>query len=290
MHPILFELPWFRATSYGTLILLGVLATVPGIAWDARTRGLPRLFVADFYIVLVVGAIVGGRVAFLLASPDPAPSWDRAVALGGGGFVFYGSLGATVLGFLWLAKRYHTNVSTICDVLFTWLALGHAFGRLGCFYAGCCYGATSTTHVGVHFPEHSPAWADPAVERLASTTCALHPVQLYEASGLLVLLAIMLAFRRRGLEGPWLQSARWALGYGTLRLVTEAFRGDSVRGQLMALTCPPLAEALGLPRQHALGVSPSQVVSVVLIGLGTWGLVRRKWSGGRLSCGSEPST
>ena len=75
MHPVLFQLPWGPANAYGTLILVGGLVCMPLIAWDARQRGIAtgRLasFIVDVYLVLVFGAVIGGRLLHVLTLPGP---------------------------------------------------------------------------------------------------------------------------------------------------------------------------------------------------------------------------
>ena len=107
----------------------------------------------------------------------------------------------------------------------------------------------------------------------ALTTLPLHPTQLYEAIGLLVLLAMTWGIRVRvGIERPWRMASRYALGYGVLRAAVEVFRGDLSRGFLFRWTSPTLTDALSLPSEHPLVLSISQVTALVMVALGAWGL------------------
>jgi prolipoprotein diacylglyceryltransferase len=105
------------------------------------------------------------------------------------------------------------------------------------------------------------------------TTLPLHPTQLYEAIGLLVLLAMTWGIRIRvGVERPWRMASRYALGYGLLRASVEVFRGDLSRGFLIEWSSPTLAGLLSLPPDHPLALSISQVTALVMVALGAWGL------------------
>jgi phosphatidylglycerol---prolipoprotein diacylglyceryl transferase len=287
MNPVLFELPWGGpANAYGTLILIGGLASVPGIWWDAKRRGLglrrgtvsTASFVVDFGLVLVLGAVLGGRFVHIITMPaayvdDPA----RIFALQDTGFVFFGSLLAILAGWLWLARRYGSSFGTLCDLGATWMGLGHAFGRLGCWFAGCCWGAPTQTGLGVEFPAESMAWMHAEVPRTATHTVALHPTQLYEAAGLTTIFVVLAWIRwRRGIEPTWRQASRYAVAYGLLRTITEIFRGDPSRGMLVSLRWPGLSDMLGLVPEQPLGLSISQAVALALVVLGAYGLRRTR--------------
>lgn len=283
MHPVLFESPWGgTVNSYGTMILLGVLVTMVGVSWDARGRGIAEgqraSFVVDAYLVMIVGSFVGGRLLYVITRPaEFLAEPGRILSLESTGFVFFGSLAAAVAGLWWVARRHKTTFATLCDLLLTWVPLVHFFGRLGCFSAGCCYGAPWDGPWAVSFPEGAIAFLDPTIPRIDGGTTPLHPTQLYEAFGLLGLFLILLAFRRlRGAEPRWRQASRYALGYGILRLCTELWRGDAHRRFLFEVRWPDVADALALPHGHVFWLSTSQALAVALVAVGIWGLRRSR--------------
>ncbi len=282
MHPVLVELPGFGPlNAYGTLILLGGLLAMPGVFWDLRSRGLgkghPGSMLVDLYLVLVFGAAVGGRVLHVLTAPgpyleDPSRLWSSSST----GFVFFGSMLFIAGGFVWLARRYEAPLHQVWDAAATWMPLGHALGRVGCLLAGCCWGAPSSVSWALPFPAESVAYAAGEVPRQGDHTVPLHPTQLYEAVGLLVLFGGLLAIRRRrGVEAPWRQVSRYAAGYGVLRFGIEALRGDPSRGLLLEGRAPLVAGWLGLPPEQPLVLSVSQAIALAMVALGVWGLRRR---------------
>ena len=94
------------------------------------------------------------------------------------------------------------------------------FGRFGCFFAGCCYGAPCSSGVCITF-------ADP--HSLAPLGVPLYPTQLFEAGGeLMNFLLLLMLYRHRKFDGQvfWLYPAL----YSILRFVVEFFRGDAARG------------------------------------------------------------
>lgn len=283
MNPVLFEIPGFGPiNAYGTLILLGGLVAMPCAYWDIGDRGLAKgrraSMLVDLYLVLVFGAAVGGRVFHVLTAPGSylaAPS--RLFATDGTGFVFFGSLAAIAVGVVWLARRYEAPVASVVDLVATWTPLTHAFGRLGCWFAGCCWGAPSDVGWAVQFDEASVAYQVGEVAHVGAHTVPLHPTQLYESVGLGLCFVVMLAARRHyGADRPWRQASRYALCYGILRTVTEVFRGDASRGYLLEIPVAPVARALGLSPDQPLLLSFSQAVGLALVGLGLWGLRRTR--------------
>lgn len=283
MHPTIVSFEGGGAiNAYGTLILLGAFLSMPGFFWDARARGIGRgetlSFFVDFYLAIAVGAFVGGRLFHVLTMPgeyiaDPG----RVFVLDGTGFVFFGSLAAIVASWAWLARRHHTTFATITDLAATWMPLGHAFGRLGCFFAGCCWGAPTDSALGVEFPAASVVWqADPQL-RAGDHTVDLLPVQLVESIGLLVIASALAIVRiRRGIEPTWRQAGRYALAYGVLRLFTETMRGDDTRGFLVQITVPLLARALGMAPERPLFLSTSQAIALALVVVGVVALRRAR--------------
>lgn len=269
MHPVLFEGPLgWTANAYGTLILLGILATIPGAWWDAGTRRLGAMFLLDVYVGTLVGGLVGGEVLHLITRADRWAAMPRLLETSEAfGLVYYGSVLGMVAAMVWVARRHQRTVAEVAGFVLTWGLGAHILGRVGCLLAGCCWGAPSDVPWAMSFPAGAIAYADAAIAGDGETV-PLHPVQLYEAAGLAALMVVMVGFRlRRGPEVHWAgPPVRWALGYGMLRLVTEIFRGDPDRRQLFELSWPWLADRLALPAQHPILLSTSQAISLALIG------------------------
>lgn len=123
------------------------------------------------------------------------------------------------------------------------IVLGHAFGRVGCFLGGCCYGKISFVG-GVVFPDGSPA--DLQYPNNFVGSVPVLPTQLYEAGFELLLFAVMLILYKKYRT---LNLEIYCLAYGAFRFGLEFFRGDN-RG------------ATGL------FISPSQLMSIILITAG----------------------
>lgn len=216
MHPELFRVHiggYDRPiNSYGVMIILGVAAGIWLSARRAPRFGIPRFDEFAIGLVAFSGGIVGATLLYVaihlpLFLADPA-------LLKSPGMVFYGGF-AGGAGAVWIyCRAYRLSLLDAGDAGAPGLALGHAFGRVGCWLGGCCWGRDG------------------------------HPVQLYEAGALLLLSALLLAYRpsRRGL----LVTA-YIGGYALIRLCTEHFRGDDLeRGVYGGLSTSQALAALAL--------------------------------------------
>lgn len=280
MRPFsLFAASWPEFHSYGILITLGLWCTVPFVVWDLQARKISRILAFDLYLVLIVGAVLGARLGFVATKPaafiaNPA----QILAIGDGGQVFFAGVLGCALAAIVLARWRKLALSSICDIVLTWGALGHAFGRLGCFSVGCCYGAPTKGDLGVRFGPDAIVAGDPQLW-IGTTTLPIHPVQLYEALGLLLIFVAQWQWRVRTPMPPaWHASARWAVAYGALRFVVECFRGDAVRGRVVSWPLEPINRLIAVEHDHPTLLSVAQLTSLALILVGASVLLRQRKS------------
>ena len=108
------------------------------------------------------------------------------------------------------------------------MLIGHSLGRVGCFFAGCCYGKETDSCLGVKFP---------------NLPHPVYPTQLYEAAFLLILFAVCsyLLLRRKFRHNMTV----YLIGYGIFRFLIEFIRGDD-RGKLFGLLSPSQFWSLGM--------------------------------------------
>jgi phosphatidylglycerol:prolipoprotein diacylglycerol transferase len=231
MHPILFEIPRIEFLNwtlgpipirlYGLMIGLGFIIGIFLAARQAKKEGVNPDRVLDLGVYMLLTAIVGSRLLFVLTNlGEFAAKPLDAFALWKGGLVFYGGVIAAVPIGIWYIKRHGLPVWQTVDIMAPSLALGHAFGRLGFFFAGCCYGAPCSGPVCVTFND---------VHSLAPQGVPLFPTQLAESGGeFLIFAALLVLYRYKKFDGQvfWV----YGLVYAVLRFIIEFFRGDSIRG------------------------------------------------------------
>jgi len=196
------------------------LGFVSGL-WLASRRGvregLRAEAVLDLGPWLIVGAIVGARVWFVgtfwREQFAGQPFWE-AFKVWHGGLVYYGGLlGASLAGTLY-ARWKRQPLWKLADVLAPSIALGQAFGRIGCLLNGCCYGRPCQLPWAITFPEGNAAGAP---------TVPVHPTEIYE-SVLCLGLCLALTRLRKRFDGQVF--GLYLIGYSLLRFLVEMFRGD----------------------------------------------------------------
>jgi phosphatidylglycerol---prolipoprotein diacylglyceryl transferase len=238
MHPILLQFGPFTLYSYGAFCTLGMLLGTLLIAWQLKWRVGTYDFLPSWILVLVLAGFLGARALNAFYHPQLFWASPLEFILSSGGLVLYGGFFAGIVAFYVLAQRSPYSLVTLADSFAPGVLLGVAFGRLGCFLAGCCYGTPcSIEALAVHYP--SPH---------ATLGMAMHAVQLYEAFGLLLLILWMLPVSKQRVWKGF-NISLFFFGYGVLRFFMELLRGDKllIDGQLsVSQWFSLLAVAIGL--------------------------------------------
>jgi len=224
MLPIIYVFD-YAISMYWLSVVVGLLLT-SGLLFLRVRSGHFRTSGYDVFIVLllcIVGAFVGATLLNAIvrtiqnATVPGFWTWQTWISILRAGGVFYGGLIGGFFAALIYVRKRKIDFRDITDIMVPSILLFHAIGRLGCFFAGCCFGREATWGV-----------------TMGSAT--LIPVQLIEAGFNLLILAQMLLFRpereRLGVLFP-MYLATYAVG----RFFLEFMRGDmSSRGIFLLST------------------------------------------------------
>jgi len=313
---------------YGVLLVLGIASGAAVVRRLAPRVGIERSASIDLVFWTVLCGMIGARVLYvaveweyyrdLCVAPElrlpvgiactsdaqclPGQACDgawcrivgdcfAALKVWQGGWVFLGGLLGGVPAALLFMRMARIQYLAGLALLSVAMPLGHAFGRVGCFFHGCCHGRATASILAVG---------------------GMFPVQLVEAAGNVAIFATVLgaflratAQPRRGpptghvgraspaegegtvrkdvpspLEGEGCVGealagipALYVALYAVLRLVTELFRGDPLRGFLVEVPWPAFSRAFGFPESEPVFISTSQAISIgLLVTLGMiWG-------------------
>ncbi len=213
---------------YGLLFYLGIVCAAAVAVLICRKRKIELFDMVCSAVYTMIGAILGAKLLFLAVTlPEIIelfriyPAEDVLFSIIKGGFVFYGGLLGGALGLFIYIKQFKLKLEHYVEVYATVVPLGHAFGRIGCFFAGCCYGM-----------EYDGPLSHTYTVSAGSTPLGvpLLPIQLIESACLFLLFgSLMIAFFK-GKRIPYLCTRIYAIGYAALRFTLEFFRGDKERG------------------------------------------------------------
>ncbi len=215
--------------SYGFFIALGgLIANLVALLTLKKWRLLwEDLVIIEGYVAL--GMMIGAKLLYIIVSFNQFDlrqigNLQYLGAIMSSGFVFYGGL-IGVFFALWLVHQIHKiDVLNYLKHFVFMIPLCHAFGRIGCFMAGCCYGVPYSGFLSVRFPHGSfaPAGLD------------LFPVQAVEASALLLLAAVL--FTLDFFFSKKYTVYLYLIVYSILRFILEFFRYDAIRGHWGSLS------------------------------------------------------
>jgi len=222
MYPILLKFGKIVVYTYGFFIAMGFLAGISVAKREALRLGEDPQKITDICFYVLISAIVGSRLFYVLINPDIFLSSPLEIfKIWNGGLVFYGGFVGAVLTVIVYVRKEKMKLWNTADILAPAIAMGHCLGRVGCFFAGCCYGKSCELPWAITFTHP---------DSLAPAGMALHPTQLYSSLNNLAIFAFLWLFRtRKRFDGQLFWS--YVLIYGVTRSIIEIFRGD-FRGDL----------------------------------------------------------
>ncbi len=258
MHSQLIEgLPF---QSFGLCIAIGVL-----IAWKIAERLWRSDEIGNLIFLLLISGLIGARLTHVIEfyyedGFDINPL--SAFKVWQGGLVFYGGFIAGAISFVIWCVIKGREFLKVADVLCVAIPIAHAFGRIGCFLHGCCWGKVSDSALAVRFPAHSPVWFARRANDFSTHSLPVLPTQLFEAVALLILFGILYAIYKKFKAYT---AAMYMIGYSVIRFGMEFLRDDK--------------------RPELFGLSSAQIVSLLLFAVGCI-FIEWEWSkkNGKSSC------
>jgi phosphatidylglycerol---prolipoprotein diacylglyceryl transferase len=187
LYPTLVDFGLFKIPTYEVCWFLAALLIALVSGREARRLGLPVARFYDMVFFMSVAALAGAYLLFVALHHQAylADPW-RFVSVFRGGLVYYGGLIGALAVACFYPGRHGFSWRAAMDALAVGLPIGMSLGRLGCFAAGCCFGRPSDLPWAVSFPL-----------RRVGVILPRHPTQLYEALLMLLVFAVVYAWRRR---------------------------------------------------------------------------------------------
>jgi len=210
---------------FGLMMSLGMLAGIGLLLYTRHYRGFSEDDVMSAALWAILCGLLGAEILYWITELKDILENPRIfLSMLAQGFVFYGSLIGGVAGLVIYCLRNRKSFFALADLFMPSLVIGQALGRIGCFCAGCCYGAPTDSAWSVVYPAGSGAPAG----------IPLIPTQLYESAFLFVLTVVLVILlkknRKNGVVFGW-----YAILYGVWRFIIEFYRSDD-RGAVGALS------------------------------------------------------
>jgi phosphatidylglycerol---prolipoprotein diacylglyceryl transferase len=246
MYPELFRIGTFPVTTYGIFMALGMLLALFVASRLGARDGLPRERIYDLGLWTLVGGLLGSKILMFFVE-DNVNVFSLDFLRSGG--VYYGGLIGGFLAVVLLVRLYKLPFWKVADAFAPGLALGQAFGRQGCFSAGCCWGKATTLPWGVHFTEAGHEYTGVPIYGTDGNDLFLHPTQLYESFIMLAVFGLLFYLHRhKKFDGQVLIA--YGIIYSIVRFSIEFIRDDP-RGDLLGFT-------------SLTGLSTSQGISLIV--------------------------
>ena len=215
MKPILFEIFNFKIYGYGSMIALGILAAILLLNYRVKGKGYNEDHIFNMIILAILMGVLGGKLLYIIIDLKYIINNPASLLNVGYGFVIYGAIIGGALGVFLYCRNKGWNTLEVFDLAIPSVALAQGFGRIGCFFAGCCYGRETTLSIGVDFM-NSPFVA-PGVLR--------HPTQIYSAIFDFSLAVFLIWYSKRN-KVPGRIFSLYVIIYGLGRITVEFLRDD----------------------------------------------------------------
>lgn len=209
---------------YGVMIAIGFIAAYVVADYRAKKRNLSDDIVFGILWCAMIGGLIGSRILYYIVSikdimNDVSVLWDFTH-----GFVVYGGIiGGTLAGLIYTRIK-KVSFLEYFDLIMPEVALAQGFGRIGCFFSGCCYGRQTDSVFGIIFK--NSAYAPNGVK--------LIPVQLISSAGDFLIAGILFWYAKKKRKSGTV-GALYMILYGAGRFLVEFLRND-YRGSIAFLS------------------------------------------------------
>lgn len=202
---------------YGMMIALGIICAVTIFMKRCDRSGYDEDSAFNMAVICCICGILGAKVLYIIIEfPNLMKNPIDIIKDFGNGFVIYGGvIGGILAGFI-CTRRKKWPFFSIFDIALPLIALAQGFGRLGCLFAGCCYGRETRAFYGITF-HNSP---------YAPNNVRLIPTQIFSSIGDFIIFGLLILFDRKIKKADGQTGAMYLILYSIGRFIIEFFRDD----------------------------------------------------------------
>ncbi len=213
---------------YGLMIAIGFFAALVMTLRRGKKQGYDEDIIYGIFFCAIIGGMAGTRLLYYIVElpsilKDPSILWNFK-----NGYVVYGGIIGGIVTSMVYCRMKKTAFLPYFDLVMPAVSFAPGFGRIGCLFAGCCYGRETDAWYGVTF--HNSGFAPNGVK--------LIPTQLISSAGDFLICGLLLAYARRSPRTGRVAAA-YLLLYGVGRFVVEFLRND-YRGSVGVLSTSQL--------------------------------------------------
>jgi phosphatidylglycerol:prolipoprotein diacylglycerol transferase len=263
MYPVVFRIGSITITSFGLMMFASFIVGAWILGKQLQRYRLPSDLAWDLLAWIAVGGLVGAKLYYVGLHWDDLMADPVRSIFSRGGLVWYGGFIGGVSAYYLQIRRRKLPMATMFDATAPALAIAYATGRLGCFLVGDDYGLPTDAWYGVAFPEGSPPSTAGYLRSVGANVPAgipdtqilsVHPTQVYEIALALVMFTLLWNLGRRAHRQGQLFGL-FMIMYAIERFLIEFVRAKSDR--------------------LFLGLSTSQLASMLVLGIGAFLFMRR---------------
>lgn len=233
MIPDLFKIGSLTIHSFGVMAMFAFLVPTLLMKREFERLGKNPELAVGITGSAMLGGLIGARLYYIAERFSDFLIHPLDYIFTGAGLVWYGGLFGGFLAVWWYARRQNLTLTFVSDVTAPLLALGQAFGRVGCFLSGD----------GDYGPPSDLPWAMSFPNGIIPTNERVHPTPIYDTILLTAIFFILWKLRKRNFA-PGVMISLYMILVGVERLSTEVFRRTA---------------------EVALGLTMAQWISVALI-------------------------
>lgn len=227
MYPFLY-LGNFKLPMYGVMIATGILVAFLFAIWDCKRKELKSEYMLAIIAPALLFGMLGAKIFYLVITYTSAEfmyilkngDFEQIIS---SGYVFYGGFIIGISTAIGMSKILKCKFTDYENVLVKCIPLAYAFGRIGCFCAGCCYGMPTESILGIPFEQ--PLGSAPV-------DVPLYPIQLYECAFNFVLTIFLWILDVKYPRNKFLVPVYLVI-YSIERFIFEFYRFDVERGMWM---------------------------------------------------------
>lgn len=154
MHPVLFEVGGIPINTFGVMIAIGIMIANLIFRKRALIYGISSEMAWDLGFWLIIFCTLGARITYIFLNLSYfIEHQNEFFTLRFEGLTSYGTIITGIPVLLYWSKKHKISLVNLLDAISVPFLIGHAFGRIGCFLNGCCYGCYSKSSWGILFPK-----------------------------------------------------------------------------------------------------------------------------------------